>query len=404
MKDIFLFESVVDEVLKHYSPYVFKNPKSNIPIIRKDLREKIINDIKLINKEVKVIDYFIKGSILTKQWNTNSDIDIFVRVDKAYNKESLKELLAPVLSQIDDKKFKDIPHPLQYYITNQPYNFENTEAAYDLKNNEWIKRSQSKKINVDEYLDEFNEYVQKFSDFSEELRRDVIDYEILKDLPNDYLKDIQKKVDSKLKEIENSLNDIIELYKDIKSERNDVFSTNMTPTEIKKYGIKTKLPGNVVFKMIERYHYLDLAKKIKKIIGSDKKLSQNEFEELNKYLKTRLTTEKTSFKSIFGLTKGRKDLQHKPRHRQQQDNAGMIGHGDRKSLNILPKYQRHSTDAARNITQKTKKNKNKVIRVKKGSREAKLLAQKYRIGNPTGKKVVGANKYDDGITIIFENQ
>jgi hypothetical protein len=154
---------------------------------------------------------------------------------------------------------------------------------------------------------------------------------------------------------------------------------------------------------LKRYHYLDLYRRIKKIIGSDGVLTQDEYEELNRVIKTKLTNEKTSFKNLFGQTKGRKEMQHKPRHRQQQDNAGMLGHGTRKSLNLMPDYQRKDPRKSEGNINRAKAT-NRVIRVKQGSPQAMELAKKYRIEDPRGEKTVAGNQHDEGITIIFESE
>ena len=42
------------------------------------------------------------------------------------------------------------------------------------------------------------------------------------------------------------------------------------PDEIRKYGIKNKLPKNVIYKMLEKYHYSKLFAKCKKVMEDDK--------------------------------------------------------------------------------------------------------------------------------------
>lgn len=295
-----IFESVIDQTLKNYSPYVFDDPKSSKPKIKGRIRNKIINDVKLIMDKVPVIEVFIKGSILTKQYSKESDIDIFVRVKgPLYTEDQLRILLKPIWEKIDDTHLDGIPHPFQYYITKEKYNIDNTEAVYDIVGDQWIKRSPSKNIDINDYMDDFQKYVEQFSDFSEELRQSMIDYEILKDLPADEVKGIQNLLSQKLKDINEAIDGLGGVYTDLKNFRNESFAKDMTPSELKQYGIKTRLPGNVVFKLIERYHYLDLYRRIKKIIGSDGVLTQDEYEELNRVIKTKLTNEKTSFKTLF---------------------------------------------------------------------------------------------------------
>lgn len=397
-----IFESVIDQTLNYYSQHVFDDYKTNKPKLKGRVRQKIIDDVKKIDKKIGVVEFFIKGSILTKNYSKNADIDVFVRVNaNLYTEDQLRILLKPVFNEIDDTYLDGCPYPFQYYITNKKYNIENTEAVYDVLEDEWIKKSPSKNIDIDDYMDDFKKYVEQFSDFSEELRRNVIDYDILLDIPSDQIKGLRQKLDGELAEINKNIDDLSEVYKEVRDMRNEAFSEEMTPAEIKKYGIKTRLPGNVVFKLLERYYYLDLYKKIRKIIGDDGKISHSEYNELNKLLKTKLTNEKVSFKNVFGDVRGRDDLQHKPRHRQQQANAGMLGHGDRKSVNLMPDYQRskgikgdHAIDGAKKAS--------RVIRVKQGTPEAIRLAKKYRIDNPVGKKIVAGNQHDQGITIIFE--
>lgn len=386
-----IFESVIDQSLENYSKFVFDEYKIDKPRLKDRIRQKILDDVNLINKKISVVDFFIKGSILTKQYTTDSDIDIFVQVNSGlYTEDQLKILLKPIWDEIDETYIKGVPHPFQYYITKEKYNPENTEAMYDVNGDNWIKRSSSKSINLDEYMDDFKDYVDQFSDFSEELRRNMIDYEILKDIPTEELSGLKSKLNNELRQINNNISDLSEVYDQIRDMRDQAFSKDMTPSEIKKYGIKTRLPGNVVFKLLERYYYLDLYKKIKSIIGDDNKLSHNEVDQLNSILKTRLTSEKTSFKNIF---KGKLST---PRH--MSNKAGLTGQDKIKKggQGIMAKC--HKTDPNKN----TVKPINGIIRVKQGTPEAIRLAKKYRIADPRGKKIVDGNQYTKGVTIIFE--
>ena len=57
------------------------------------------------------------------------------------------------------------------------------------------------------------------------------------------------------------------------------FDKDMTPDEIKTYSIKNRLPANVVYKMLEKYHYLKLLKKCKKILD-DGEVTDDEIDSL----------------------------------------------------------------------------------------------------------------------------
>ena len=49
-------------------------------------------------------------------------------------------------------------------------------------------------------------------------------------------------------------------------DRKEVFDADLTPNEIREYGKKNALPKNVIYKMLEKYHYLTFYKKLKEII------------------------------------------------------------------------------------------------------------------------------------------
>ena len=241
----------------------------------------------------------------------------------------------------------------------------------------------------------------------------MIDFEILKDIPKEELAEMQGKIKKKFAEIEKSLNEYLDLYEEIRDLRNQAFSRDITPAELKKYGSKTGLPGNVIFKFIERYHYVDLAKKIRRILGDDKKLTKNEYMELTSSLKTGLlNTESTTFMDVFkdkcsvnnifkGKIEGRGDMQHKEKKRHQQIDAGLKGHGTRESLKMLANQHRNDPRKAHKKVDAAK-GASKVIHVKQGSPDALLLAKKYRIADPRGKKVVAGNQNSEGVTIFFE--
>jgi hypothetical protein len=68
----------------------------------------------------------------------------------------------------------------------------------------------------------------------------------------------------------------------------------MTPEEIKTFGRKNQLPKNVIYKMLEKYHYLTIYKKLKEIL-EDGKVTDAEIQ----FYKNR------SIKKSFAFTFGR---------------------------------------------------------------------------------------------------
>ena len=67
----------------------------------------------------------------------------------------------------------------------------------------------------------------------------------------------------------------------VDAERRDAFDKDMTPDEIKTFSIKNRLPKNVIYKMLEKYHYLTFLKKCKKILD-DGEVTDAEIDTLRK--------------------------------------------------------------------------------------------------------------------------
>ena len=86
---------------------------------------------------------------------------------------------------------------------------------------------------------------------------------------------------SKLNEIEKSIQDLSDIGDVADAERRDAFDKDMTPDQIKTFSIKNRLPKNVIYKMLEKYHYLTFLKKCKKILD-DGEVTDAEIDSLRK--------------------------------------------------------------------------------------------------------------------------
>jgi hypothetical protein len=141
--------------------------------------------------------------------------------------------------------------------------------------------------------------VQEIDVVKGELKRDIIDYDELKELQPDDILNLQELINNKLEEIEDSIEDIIKIGDGVDAERRAAFDTDMSPDEIRKYGIKNRLPKNVIYKMLEKYHYLKFYKKCKKILD-DGEVTDAEIDSLKEAITLDKIKIKTSdwFKSL----------------------------------------------------------------------------------------------------------
>jgi hypothetical protein len=200
---------------------------------------------------------------------------------------SKKYLSASNPDNIQGQLIPGTQHPINFYFITDKITYDDQEekadAVFDIENNVFVKRPEEFIFDPDLYVNEFERKVQELDVVKGELKRDIIDYNELTDLsPNDIL-NLQDKIKDKLEEIEDSIEQIVKIGDTVDAERRAAFDTDMSPDEIRQYGVKNRLPKNVIYKMLEKYHYLKFYKKCKKIledgIVTDKEVKDLEMHE-----------------------------------------------------------------------------------------------------------------------------
>ena len=286
----FITESIIDIPRRTYAPGVFDNADTKEPKIKSEIIGMIMKQFTEFKKEYPILDYSLIGSILTKRYRDDADLDINILFDVPKEKQeeerirlSKKYLSVKNPDNVQGKLIPGTKHPINYYFITDKKTYDDqnkkADAVYDIGKNKFIKRPDDFVFDIDMYIKDFNKKVQEIDVIRGELKRDIIDYDELKDLtPNDIL-DLQDKINSKLEEIEDNIQQIIKIGDNVESDRRAAFDTDMTPDEIRIYGIKNRLPKNVIYKMLEKYHYLKFYKKCKQILD-DGKVSDKEIDDL----------------------------------------------------------------------------------------------------------------------------
>ena len=289
-KDYLIKESIIDIPRRTYAPGVFDNADSKDPKIKPSVKKLIDDQIKIFEKEYPVIKIALIGSILTKRYRNDADLDINVLFDVPKDKQedervnlSQKYLSAKNPKNIQGKLIPGTKHPINYYfITDQKtYDDQNkkADAVFDIENDKFIKRPEDFTFDTNLYIKEFERKVQELDVVKGELKRDIIDYHELVELQPDDILNLQEKINEKLEEIEDSIKEIIKIGDGVDADRRAAFAGDMTPDEIRKYGVKNRLPKNVIYKMLEKYHYLKFYKKCKQILD-DGKVTDDEIKSL----------------------------------------------------------------------------------------------------------------------------
>ena len=277
----YVLESIIDIPRLTYAPGVFDNANTSNPKIKASVKKLINNQIKEFEQDYPILKIALIGSILTKRYRNDADLDINVLFDVPKEKQedervalSQKYLSSKNPDNIQGKEIPGTKHPINFYfITDQEtYDDQNkkADAVFDIEKNKFIKRPDDFIFDTDLYVKEFERKVQELDVVKGELKRDIIDYDELQELkPNDIL-NLQDKINDKLEEIEDGIKDIIKVGDTVDTERRSAFDTDMSPDEIRTYGVKNRLPKNVIYKMLEKYHYLKFYKKCKQILDDGK--------------------------------------------------------------------------------------------------------------------------------------
>ena len=291
MKSFKLFkESIIDIPRRTYAPGVFDDEDTDNPKIKDSVLRLITKQFQEFETEYPILKYSLIGSILTKRYRNDADLDINVLFDVPEEKRdderlrlSKQYLSAKNPDNIQGKLIPGTKHPINYYfITDEEtYDDQNAkaDAVFDIKDQSFTKRPEDFEFNPNLYLKDFQKQVDKIDMLKGELKRDIIDYDELTELKPGEIKDLEKRISNKLGEIEKDIQDLTDIGTEVDAERRAAFDRDMTPDEIKTYSIKNRLPKNVVYKMLEKYHYLTFLKRCKKILD-DGQVTDDEIDSL----------------------------------------------------------------------------------------------------------------------------
>ena len=283
-------EAVIDIPRRTYAKGVFDEADTNNPKIKDSVKSLIDKQIEEFETEYPVVKIGLIGSILTKRYRDDADLDINVLFDVPVEKRederlrlSQKYLSAKNPDNIQGKLIPGTKHPINFYFITDMKTYNDQEkkadAVFDIEDNKFIKRPEEFTFDPNLYVKDFEKKVQEIDVVKGELKRDIIDYRELEGLTNDDVLNLQDKINTKLDEIEDSIRDIIKIGDGVDAERRAAFDRDMSPDEIRQYGIKNRLPKAVIYKMLEKYHYLKFYKKCKKILD-DGKVSDKEIDDL----------------------------------------------------------------------------------------------------------------------------
>ena len=289
----FIKESIIDIPRKTYARPVFDNADTSNPTLKPSVRKQVLDGIQTFTKFGKVVKYTLIGSILTKQYRDDADLDINILFDIPGSKEEqekVHEKIREYQGEINGATIPGTDHPINYFSIIDPATFskarEMADGTFDIDKNEFIRKPDPGTFEPEKYVADFQKRVSEIDVVKGELVRDMIDYEELSNLSSADIENLSKLVSDKLNEIKSSINTLIDIGDKTVQDRKDSFDADMSPEQIRKFGVKNRLPKNVIYKMLEKYHYLKFFKRLKEIM-EDGKLSPDELKSLSKIKEAR---------------------------------------------------------------------------------------------------------------------
>jgi hypothetical protein len=147
---------------------------------------------------------------------------------------------------------------------------DSTEEIYDIGRDVWlVAPSVSGSLPVDAIrpaLETAADAMHRIESYIGNAKKEVIDYNLLKSmLSNDNAGELLLLLDEKMKSIDVELQKLKDEYKNLKHMRHDAFDSEepLIPGANKNYTL-----GNIIFKLIERYKYMDVLRNIQKLTDS----------------------------------------------------------------------------------------------------------------------------------------
>lgn len=274
----FLTESILDPEQATLSPQIFD--LDGKPTLKSSVRTQIIAGISKLSDKTNVVDYTLIGSILTRRYAADADIDVNVLVNA---KQSDVDDIRKLAMSLSGKTVSGTKHPINYHVLADKADFDNAnesaDGVFDISKNGFIRKPTDKPFHIEKYFGEFKSVVAKIDALKDDLKDDLIDYSVLKSFSQQDMTDLRKMIEAELDQIEVDIKGLSALYDKIWKDRNAGFQKKLTPSEIREYGTKNRLPGNVIYKLLERHHYLEFLHQVE-AIAADGKVTDKEADKL----------------------------------------------------------------------------------------------------------------------------
>ena len=291
-------ESILDEPREGLNTNIWEDPNGT-PNLRKDVAEQVLSGLGELVEDAPLKDVYVVGSITGYRYNEEADLDITVVLDDV-DDETLDQIRSKA-PRINGRFVEGTTHPINYFVLGETPPMERFDSAYDLKNRKWLKDPKDYGVDVSNVYDEFKGYIKDIDAKSSEAMRSLVDIELLtKAVENSVNVDnIKTKINDKLAVLDDAIDGLASDYDEVHKERVEAFK-NYEDSSEKILPSANLLPENVRYKLLERYHYLDLMKKISDLVKETGSIDTPEdVKKVKEIIKSEPIEESVSEKSIW---------------------------------------------------------------------------------------------------------
>lgn len=264
--------SVLDEKKKTLCPEVWdinQSPPVMQPLAKKD----IISRLSILTKDLQIESVFIVGSLTGYRYTDDSDIDVSVTID--VSDEEL-EKYRDETKKYNGKVLAGTKHPVNFYFLNTEVGLERYDSVYDFVEDKWIKEPSDIGVDLFDVYDEFKNTLRELDDNKAEALRSITDIETLRAAYNNGGDPaiLRYKLMRRYKDLDAAVEALVAEYDEAHQNRLRAFKrySDLAAIGVQVLPSPNVLPENIRYKMIERYHYLDLLKKLQDIVGEEGKL------------------------------------------------------------------------------------------------------------------------------------
>lgn len=238
-------------------------------------------DLNLLEAAAEI---WIVGSICTNLYEDDSDIDVHVQLKDGFSPELQKS----VMKWSKQNKHFIRNNPIEIYLQDNPaQDMATSDAVYDMRAGKWLKGPALVDKDYNPY-EVYSSVLTKVSDLAKEadvslgeLKRDVIDYQVIKDavgqLPEESKAKVKAFLDDKLAEVNSIIDELLKDKKEWIDYRRSTKMTNSPEDAIKDVETVRKWKDvNATFKLLNRYGLLKVITALEDIAGEDKIVSHED--------------------------------------------------------------------------------------------------------------------------------